>query len=130
MTISQKQASDQLNKDAGRITTHDIEEVIDRADEIKGKFRDGGPLKRFIRDAQLMVSLVQDYWNRSYREIPWWAIATVSAALLYVLSPIDLIPDVIPILGLLDDAMVVSACLLMVEQQLADYEAWKRRRHS
>ncbi len=128
MNISQKQANDQLSKNAARITDQDIEEVIGRADEIKGKFVDGGPLKRFIRDAQLMVSLVQDYWKGSYREIPWWAIAAVCAALLYVLSPIDLIPDLLPVIGLLDDAMVVGACLVLVEQQLADYEAWKHRR--
>lgn len=47
------------------------------------------------------------------------------AALAYVLSPIDLIPDILPLVGFIDDAMVVGACLLLVEQQLAEYEAWK-----
>jgi len=49
----------------------------------------------------------------------------VVAALAYVLSPIDLIPDILPLVGFIDDAMVVGACLLLVEQQLAEYEAWK-----
>lgn len=34
--------------------------------------------------------------------------------LLYVLSPLDLIPDFIPIIGYIDDAMVVAACLALV----------------
>ena len=53
------------------------------------------------------------------------AIAAIVAALLYVLSPIDLIPDFIPIIGYVDDALVVSACLAMVKQDLHAYRNWK-----
>ena len=35
-------------------------------------------------------------------------------------------PDALPLLGLLDDAAVVSACLSLVEQDLRDYQAWKQ----
>ena len=42
-----------------------------------------------------------------------------------VLSPIDLIPDVIPVVGLVDDAAVIAICLLMIEQELHDYSEWK-----
>ncbi|MDV3242044.1 MAG: DUF1232 domain-containing protein, partial [Methylocaldum sp.] len=55
---------------------------------------------------------------------PWYALSAIVAALLYVLSPVDLIPDVIPILGYTDDALMLSVCLLLVEQQLAEYESW------
>ena len=124
-TITEQEAKERLKKDAEKVSDDDIEKVLGHADEIKKKFEANGPLERFIKDVKLMISLIQDYWNGSYREIPWWAIAAVVAALLYVLSPIDLIPDFIPIVGYLDDAMVVAACLLMVEQQLAEYETWK-----
>lgn len=124
-TVTQQEAKDRLKKDAEKVTEDDIKKVIDRADDIKKKFEANGPLGRFIKDVKLMISLIQDYWNGSYREIPWWAIAAVVAALLYVLSPIDLIPDFIPVVGYLDDAMIVAACLLMVEQQLSEYEGFK-----
>ncbi len=124
-TITAKEAEDRLKKGAAKVTEDDIRNVIDHADEIRRKFEGNGPLGRFIKDVKLMIALIQDYWNETYREIPWWAIAAVVAALLYVLSPLDLIPDFIPIVGYLDDAMVVAACLLMVEQQLAEYESWK-----
>ncbi len=51
--------------------------------------------------------------------------AAIVAALLYVLSPVDLIPDAIPIIGMVDDALVVAACLKLVKQDLADFEAWR-----
>jgi uncharacterized membrane protein YkvA (DUF1232 family) len=38
---------------------------------------------------------------------PWYARAVVAAVAAYALSPIDLIPDFIPVLGLLDDAVLL-----------------------
>lgn len=43
------------------------------------------------------------------RRVPWRAKAIAGAASAYVLSPIDLIPDFIPILGYLDDLLIVPA---------------------
>ena len=40
---------------------------------------------------------------------------------LYILNPLDLIP----IVGQIDDAAVVAACLLMVRQDLHRYKKWK-----
>jgi uncharacterized membrane protein YkvA (DUF1232 family) len=53
--------------------------------------------------------------------------AAIVAALLYVLSPIDLLPDFIPIVGYVDDALVVAACLALVEQDLINYKEWKKQ---
>lgn len=125
--ISDDEARAQVEEGAKKVGNDDVKKVVKRADEIKSTFEKKGPLGRFIKDVKLMLGLVQDYWNGSYRDVPWWAIAAVVAALLYVLSPIDLIPDFIPVIGCLDDAAVVGACLLMVEQQLAEYQQWKEQ---
>ena len=39
--------------------------------------------------------------------VPWSAKAVAAAIAAYALSPIDLIPDVVPVLGLLDDLLIV-----------------------
>ena len=44
-----------------------------------------------------------------------------------MLNPLDLIPDALPVLGVLDDAAVVSACLVLLEQDLHDYRRWLRQ---
>ena len=41
------------------------------------------------------------------REVPWYARLLVVAIVAYILSPIDLIPDFIPVLGLLDEVVLV-----------------------
>lgn len=51
------------------------------------------------------------YLAASDRRTPWYAKLWISLVLAYALSPIDLIPDFIPILGLLDDALVIPVGL-------------------
>jgi uncharacterized membrane protein YkvA (DUF1232 family) len=52
---------------------------------------------------------------------PWYARVFVAAVVAYALSPIDLIPDFVPILGLLDDLILVplgiAAALRMIPPQ-------------
>lgn len=123
--ITKKQAEEEIKKGAKKVTEEDLQRVLDKRDEIEDKFKGNGPLGRFIADLKILFSLIQDYFKGEYREIPYWSIAAIVAALLYVLSPIDLIPDFIPGIGFLDDAMVVAACLAMVEQDLHNYKDWK-----
>ena len=47
---------------------------------------------------------------------PWHARVVAVAVLAYALSPIDLIPDVIPVLGLLDDIVIVPLGILLVRR--------------
>lgn len=117
---------DYIRNGSRKMNDDDMEKVVRKADEIKYKFESKGPLHRFIKDFQLLMQLVRDYWSNQYRAIPWWAISGVVFALLYVLNPADLLPDFIPGLGYLDDAMVVSLCLMMIEKELKKYSEWKR----
>ena len=46
--------------------------------------------------------------------VPWYAKALAAAIAAYALSPIDLIPDFIPVLGYLDDLVIVPVGILLV----------------
>jgi uncharacterized membrane protein YkvA (DUF1232 family) len=41
--------------------------------------------------------------------VPWYAKVVLAAVVAYALSPIDLIPDFIPVIGFLDDLVIVPA---------------------
>lgn len=124
--ISEEQAAEQHNKNQSEFEEEDVNTVLKEEEKIKSKFENKSKLHRYVDDVQILFSLVRDYANGSYREIPWNIIASVGGALLYVLSPIDLIPDFIPIVGYLDDAAVIAFCLTLIEKDLAAYKVWKR----
>lgn len=74
----------------------------------------------------IMMSMVRSYVKKEYTELPIGTIASVVIALIYFLSPIDIIPDYIPGLGYVDDAAVIAGCLLLVKTDLEDYRLWRK----
>jgi len=114
-----------IKRGAADVEDDDVQKVMDRASDIKHKVIDSNLLQRFVKDVKLLIAMIKDYWNGFYREIPWWVIAAVVFSLLYVLKPIDLIPDIIPVLGLTDDAAVLALCLAMTEKDILKYQNWK-----
>ena len=65
--------------------------------------------------------MVSDYVHGNYKEIPLASIVTCVAAIIYVVSPLDLIPDFIPIAGQIDDAAVVGLALKAIKNDLDSY---------
>ena len=114
-----------VRRGAADVTVKDVDSVDDRAAEIRETFKAAGPLRRFVTDAALLAGLVRDYRRERYRDVPFRTVAAAVFALLYVLSPVDLIPDFLPVVGYLDDAAVVGLCLSMLEHDLARYKAWR-----
>ncbi len=104
-----------------------IHEVNEKADQIGSKFHKQKALKSLLAQGMVMIDLVKDYATGRYREVPYWAMGATALALFYVLSPIDVIPDVIVGAGFLDDAVVVSFALKLIEKELTRYKEWKDR---
>ncbi|WP_370866533.1 YkvA family protein [Salinimicrobium profundisediminis] len=123
--ISPEEANRALNEQAEKVEQKDLKKVLAKEQKIEDKFRNNESMSGYLAKAKSMFSLVRDYWNGNYREVPWKTIAAVVGALLYVLMPLDLIPDFIPVAGFLDDAGVIAACLALVSDDLVDYEKWK-----
>lgn len=84
----------------------------------ENKFK--GPA-RLLGRVRLMVMLGSDYLSGEYTRIPVFTIWTIIFALLYVVGPVDLIPDFIPGLGWLDDAFLVSLVFRAVSRDLRKY---------
>jgi uncharacterized membrane protein YkvA (DUF1232 family) len=115
-----------VKEGAQKITEKDLERVADKSEEIRRKFSTHGPLARFVQDGQLLIAIVKDYLSGSYRQIPYGSIASIVFTLIYVLNPFDLVPDMLPLIGQLDDVAVMGACLMLVEQDLHKYRDWKQ----
>ena len=49
----------------------------------------------------------------------------IAATLLYVLAPLDMIPDFMPFVGFLDDAGIVTLCIKGFKADLETYKEFK-----
>ena len=114
-----------IKEGAEKVTPTDIQTVAEQSDEINKKFSARGPLKRFIEDGKVLTALVRDWRTGKYRQALYGTIAAVVFGLIYVINPFDIVPDVLPILGAVDDATVIGALLLLVERDLKKYRSWK-----
>jgi len=77
----------------------------------------GQGLKASLDDLQLAYKMLRDPNFHLSKETK----TVLIIAFLYILSPIDLIPDVIPLLGLVDDALVAGYALRQASAELERY---------
>ena len=75
----------------------------------------------------IMASLVRSYYKKEYNDVPIGSIIAIISALAYVVAPVDLVPDSIPILGYFDDAAVAAACWKLVESDVEEYVVWREK---
>lgn len=131
---SEKKKKADLNKideasfkeEVTHIDEKDVEIIFQNEEKIHRKVKRKGPLKKYIDVVRLMFSMVKDYKKGTYREVPWNTIASIALVLLYVLNPLDIIPDFLPVFGLLDDASVLALALKLIKNDLDLYAEWKR----
>jgi uncharacterized membrane protein YkvA (DUF1232 family) len=74
---------------------------------------------------QTMLRLIRAYYRGEYHEVTESTLVILIAAVIYVVSPLDVIPDAIPAIGFLDDATVVALALQRTRQDLDDFMAWE-----
>lgn len=72
-----------------------------------------------------MAMMVNSYIRGDYKNVPLGIISAILGVLIYFVSPVDLIPDFIPVAGLLDDAAVASGSLYLVKNDLDEYMQWR-----
>lgn len=85
-------------------------------------------LKEVWERLQLMINVLRDWVAGDYKEIPKRSLIIVTAALLYFITPVDLVPDFIPISGYLDDITVLGFVYTQITKDLDQYKAWKEAR--
>jgi len=101
-----------------------VKKLVDEAmKKAKGKIK--GPLDEVWRYLTAIIRLTRAYFNRQYTDVPWPTIVLVIAALIYFVSPLDFIPDFIPVIGLTDDAVVIAFVVKQIKADLEKFMAWE-----
>ena len=76
--------------------------------------------QQMARQVKLLYMMLKDSTSGKFKA-PWVAVSAITAALLYFISPIDVLPDFIPGIGLIDDALVLSLCISVIRMDLRRY---------
>ncbi len=81
---------------------------------------------KYFKDISLICSMINDYICKRYTRVPMATVITLLAAVLYFISPIDIIPDFIPLIGHMDDMLVFAFVQDATKVDLKKYEKWKK----
>jgi uncharacterized membrane protein YkvA (DUF1232 family) len=121
-------AAKELFREAEDVTPDDVPaqaSAVERFLARKPWYAKAGPAGLFQK-LRLLGMILRDYWTGAYRQVPWKALAAIVAAVAYVLSPIDLVPDFLVPIGWTDDLLVVALTWGLVKRELREYCTWKR----
>lgn len=98
-----------------------LDDAIKKA---KNYEKNRGPLSDVWAYLTALFRLLKAYIRGDYRDIAWGPVVLVIAAIIYFVSPVDLIPDVLPG-GFIDDAMVIGFIIAQIKADLDNFMAWE-----
>ncbi len=85
---------------------------------------------KYFKEASLVCNMINDYICKRYTAVPTATVITLLAAVLYFVSPIDIIPDFLPLIGHLDDMLVFSFVQEAMKVDIKKYEKWKKEKEN
>ncbi len=108
---------------------HDPERSKQLLDEAVKKAQDKeqhkGPLEEVWNNLQALLRMFKAYLKKDYTVLPWGSIVLIVVAILYFVSPFDLLPDWIPLAGFVDDAAVIGFVLRQINNDLEAFLKWE-----
>jgi len=121
-SIKIKQAIDKIKQS---INPNDLKDSLEK---IKAGIDNAtkGLDPKIMDDLSVAYNMIQDTVAKNYTELPTNTLMMLTAVLLYVISPVDVIPDTIPVVGWLDDAWVISRLFPALRKDVDKYRAWKK----
>jgi uncharacterized membrane protein YkvA (DUF1232 family) len=87
--------------------------------------QDAPALNAVVDDLSTMLRLLLAWANATYRRIPWSALMMMAGAVMYFVMPVDLIPDMLGPIGLMDDAAIIATVVQSVREELHRFRAWE-----
>lgn len=116
----------ELHKRSQNTKRIDVDKTLKQEHKVKEKIKNvPAKFKKLIKQIKLFYELLKDYAKGNYTEIPWGTISVIVAALAYFLAPLDAIPDILPIVGFMDDAFLFMTAINFIQEDLKHYCIWK-----
>jgi len=114
---------------AGRYASNSSK-LFSLAQQVYKKTKDGD-FKSGAAEAKeqvfILVRLIRAYASGEYRKLPWKSLLSIVGVLIYFVSPLDFIPDFLPIVGMADDLALLLWLFKSVSGDLADFADWEKK---
>ena len=111
ITMNEKEREYYESFKADKISDEDIRKGEEKSKNL-GKNRN---------DFLILIEMLKAALTGKY-ELPGWAIVAIIGVITYVISPIDAVPDIIPVAGWLDDGSVVAGVVGVLAAIIKDYK--------
>lgn len=79
----------------------------------------------FLDNLGTLRRMLRAYKQGDYTQLPWRSVVLIIAALIYFVSPLDFIPDILPILGLTDDIAVILWVYNSIKSDIDLFKKWE-----
>lgn len=128
-TINLDKAQEIVNQglDKAKEVLKSDKEVNELITKVQAKIDSVPVLKDAMNDAKDVFSLMKSYVNKEYTDVSPKVIGSMASAFLYLITKKDVIPDNVPLLGILDDLAVFAVALKLIEPELKAYKEWKKK---
>ena len=93
--------------------------------KLKDLKNDGEGMQTLKNQAGTFIRMIRSYQAGEYQRTPWKSLLLITAGVIYFVSPLDLIPDFIPVMGFMDDITVLLWILNSVRGDVEKYEEWE-----
>ena len=116
-----KTRASQLLKDNDRVSNL----LSTTREKLKAIVDNNEKLKEFSDKVYTFFRMVKAQVSGEYKEMPVKSLVLITGALIYFVTPLDVIPDFIPALGLTDDLAIVIWVYNSIKEDIEQFEAWE-----
>ncbi|WP_460912355.1 YkvA family protein [Spirosoma areae] len=85
----------------------------------------GANISAFREQLSIVTRLLKAYASGEYRQLPWKTLIRIIAVLIYFVSPIDILPDFLPIIGLSDDIALMLWLFSGIRDDIEKFRQWE-----
>ncbi len=100
-----------------------IDDVLKKLKEVSSDKKTSAKLNDSLR---LFIRIINAYTSKEYTYVPWKTICLIVAGLIYFIYPVDLIPDFIPVSGLIDDIALIAWIYESIQDDIENFLEWEK----